>query len=185
NYGSKATKPSDPTKEGFTFIDWFSEVLGRVWDFLTDLVTTDTTLTAKWQANPSSSSEASSSSSEDTSSSSSSEGTSSSSSSEDTSSSSSEDMSSSSEGTSSSSSDGDSSSSNEDTSSSSSSDDTPSSSSEGSTPIQNRVNPIIGAIGVQTIYYNLKGEPLGTTKPATPGVYIEKQGKLTKRIVVR
>ncbi|MCL2101601.1 MAG: hypothetical protein FWH22_07810, partial [Fibromonadales bacterium] len=54
------------------------------------------------------------------------------------------------------------------------------------TPILiNRENPIIGAIGVQTIYYNLKGEPLGTQKPATPGVYIEKQGTQTKRIVVR
>ncbi|MCL2101590.1 MAG: hypothetical protein FWH22_07755 [Fibromonadales bacterium] len=79
-----------------------------------------------------------------------------------------------------------SSSSNDGTSSSSSNEDTPSSSSsDGNTPIQNRANPIIGVIGVQTIYYNLKGEPLGTIKPTTPGVYIEKQGKQTKRIVVR
>ncbi|MCL2102337.1 MAG: hypothetical protein FWH22_11570, partial [Fibromonadales bacterium] len=34
-------------------------------------------------------------------------------------------------------------------------------------------------------YYNLKGTPLGTIKPATPGVYIEKQGTQTRRIVVR
>ncbi|MCL2101532.1 MAG: hypothetical protein FWH22_07455 [Fibromonadales bacterium] len=51
--------------------------------------------------------------------------------------------------------------------------------------IANRENRIIGAIGVQTIYYDLKGTPLGAIKPTTPGVYIEKQGKLTKRIVVR
>gem|GEM_PF-6491681 len=78
-----------------------------------------------------------------------------------------------------------SSSSSEDAPSSSSSEGTPSSSSDGSTPILNRANPVIGAIGVQTIYYNLKGEPLGTTKPATPGVYIEKQGKQTKKITIR
>ncbi|MCL2100550.1 MAG: hypothetical protein FWH22_02415, partial [Fibromonadales bacterium] len=53
------------------------------------------------------------------------------------------------------------------------------------TPIFNRENPVIGVIGVQTIYYTLKGEPLGNAKPATPGVYIEKQGKQTKRIVVK
>jgi endoglucanase len=34
-------------------------------------------------------------------------------------------------------------------------------------------------------YYNLKGEPLGTAKPAKPGVYIEKSGKNAKKIVVR
>ncbi|MCL2101231.1 MAG: MBG domain-containing protein, partial [Fibromonadales bacterium] len=55
----------------------------------------------------------------------------------------------------------------------------------GITSIPNRDNRIIGVIGVQTIYYDLKGTPLGTTKPAIPGVYIEKQGKQTKRIVVR
>ena len=70
-------------------------------------------------------------------------------------------------------------------SSSSNDDGGSSSSSDDGTPIQNRENPIIGAIGVQTTYYNLKGEPLGTIKPTVPGVYIEKQGKLTKRIVVR
>ncbi|MCL2101234.1 MAG: hypothetical protein FWH22_05925 [Fibromonadales bacterium] len=57
---------------------------------------------------------------------------------------------------------------------------------EEATPIiANRENRLIGAIGVQTIYYDLKGTPLGTIKPTTPGVYIEKQGKQTKRIVVR
>jgi hypothetical protein len=34
-------------------------------------------------------------------------------------------------------------------------------------------------------YYNLKGEPLGTTKPVNPGVYIEKNGKQVHKIVVR
>ncbi|MCL2102350.1 MAG: hypothetical protein FWH22_11635, partial [Fibromonadales bacterium] len=53
------------------------------------------------------------------------------------------------------------------------------------TPILNRENRIIGAIGVQTIYYNLKGEPLGTQKPTIPGIYIEKQGTQTKKIMIR
>ncbi|MDR3000556.1 MAG: hypothetical protein LBU89_04750, partial [Fibromonadaceae bacterium] len=35
------------------------------------------------------------------------------------------------------------------------------------------------------LYYNIKGNPLGTTKPTTPGVYIERQSKQAKRIVVR
>jgi uncharacterized repeat protein (TIGR02543 family) len=34
-------------------------------------------------------------------------------------------------------------------------------------------------------YYNLHGKPLGTTKPTVPGVYIEKQGKQTKRIMIQ
>ncbi|MDR3001858.1 MAG: hypothetical protein LBU89_11410 [Fibromonadaceae bacterium] len=36
-----------------------------------------------------------------------------------------------------------------------------------------------------TRYYNLKGQPLGTTKPTTPGVYIEYRPGIAKRIVVR
>ncbi len=34
-------------------------------------------------------------------------------------------------------------------------------------------------------YYNIKGEPLGSTKPATPGVYLVKQGSSVQKIVVR
>jgi len=34
-------------------------------------------------------------------------------------------------------------------------------------------------------YYNLKGQPLGMQKPTTPGVYIEKAGKQTRKILVK
>jgi photosystem II stability/assembly factor-like uncharacterized protein len=34
-------------------------------------------------------------------------------------------------------------------------------------------------------YYNIKGEPLGSTKPATPGVYFIKRGNSVQKIVVR
>jgi len=33
-------------------------------------------------------------------------------------------------------------------------------------------------------YYNLHGQPLGTAKPTTPGIYIEKIGKHTRKITV-
>ncbi|MCL2101182.1 MAG: hypothetical protein FWH22_05655, partial [Fibromonadales bacterium] len=55
-----------------------------------------------------------------------------------------------------------------------------------STPIiTNRENRIIGAIGVQTIYYDLKGTPLGTQKPTASGIYIEKHGKNIKKVMVK
>ncbi|MDR3002308.1 MAG: CotH kinase family protein [Fibromonadaceae bacterium] len=38
---------------------------------------------------------------------------------------------------------------------------------------------------IATQYYNLRGQPLGTTKPTTPGIYIEKHGKYTQRIIIR
>ncbi|MDR2579682.1 MAG: glycoside hydrolase family 11 protein [Fibromonadaceae bacterium] len=66
--------------------------------------------------------------------------------------------------------------------SSSSSAGTPSSSSAESTFIfVNQENPKIGVIEVQTIYYNLQGQALGTAKPKEPGVYIVKNIK-TKQI---
>jgi len=34
-------------------------------------------------------------------------------------------------------------------------------------------------------YYNLKGKPLGTVKPTTPGIYIEKAGRNAKMIIVK
>lgn len=43
-----ATRPADPTKEGYTFIGWYNGE--SEWDFETP-VTADLTLTAKWQVN--------------------------------------------------------------------------------------------------------------------------------------
>ena len=44
--GAKVTKPSDPTKAGYTFTGWYS---GETkWDFAKDTVTSDVTLTAHW-----------------------------------------------------------------------------------------------------------------------------------------
>nr|AGS52800.1 pectate lyase/Amb allergen [uncultured bacterium contig00195] len=67
---------------------------------------------------------------------------------------------------------------------SSSSAEMPSSSSEESTPILAQP-PHVRALRATPLYYNLKGEPLGTAKPSNPGVYIEKNGKQVRKIVVR
>lgn len=49
--GGKVTRPSDPTKEDYDFISWYSDnALTDEWDFSSDVVTTDTTLYAKWEA---------------------------------------------------------------------------------------------------------------------------------------
>jgi hypothetical protein len=37
----------------------------------------------------------------------------------------------------------------------------------------------------QSLYYSLKGIPMGTNKPTKPGVYIEKHGSIVQKIVVR
>ena len=45
----KVTKPTAPTKEGYTFGGWYKESgCTNVWDFDTDTVTSDVTLFAKW-----------------------------------------------------------------------------------------------------------------------------------------
>jgi uncharacterized repeat protein (TIGR02543 family) len=50
-YGGKATRPpTAPTKEGYTFVDWYSDTaLTVLWDFPTDTVTGNMTLYAKWK----------------------------------------------------------------------------------------------------------------------------------------
>ena len=57
-----------------------------------------------------------------------------------------------------------------------------SSSSEDSTPIANYAPPAIAS--ETSTYYNIKGEPMGRTKPAKPGVYLVKQGSSIHKIVV-
>lgn len=51
-YNSKATKPSDPTKENYTFMGWFTdnETFLKEFDFNTE-ITNNITLYAKWKAN--------------------------------------------------------------------------------------------------------------------------------------
>ncbi len=44
-----AVPPETPTRNGYTFMGWFSE--GEVWDFADDTVKKDITLTAEWKAN--------------------------------------------------------------------------------------------------------------------------------------
>ena len=47
--GQKATKPSDPTKEGFTFIGWYKDSgFNTSFDFNNDIVTSDMTLYARY-----------------------------------------------------------------------------------------------------------------------------------------
>ena len=49
NSGDKITKPTDPTRAGYTFGGWYKEaVCTTAWDFTNDTVTSDITLYAKW-----------------------------------------------------------------------------------------------------------------------------------------
>lgn len=51
DYGSKAARPADPTKNGFTFAGWYADLgLTNVFDFNT-LITNNTTVYAKWTKN--------------------------------------------------------------------------------------------------------------------------------------
>ncbi|MDR0436895.1 MAG: InlB B-repeat-containing protein, partial [Bacteroidales bacterium] len=48
-HGQKVVRPTDPTRLGYTFDGWFKEAgCVNVWDFAVDVVTTATTLYAKW-----------------------------------------------------------------------------------------------------------------------------------------
>lgn len=47
--GEKVPKPTDPTREGYTFGGWYKEAdCKTAWDFAKDTVTANTTLYAKW-----------------------------------------------------------------------------------------------------------------------------------------
>ncbi|WP_408891966.1 InlB B-repeat-containing protein [Paenibacillus taichungensis] len=49
DYNTKATEPSAPTKQGYTFDNWYKEAaLTNRWDFTNNLITENTTLYAKW-----------------------------------------------------------------------------------------------------------------------------------------
>lgn len=45
--GAKATEPTPPTKEGYTFDGWYTSAIEE-WDFATDTVESNMTLYAKW-----------------------------------------------------------------------------------------------------------------------------------------
>ena len=50
-HGEKIEKPTDPTRTNFTFAGWYSDSTHtNAWNFETDIVTSDTTLFAKWTA---------------------------------------------------------------------------------------------------------------------------------------
>lgn len=47
--GSLAERPADPAADGYRFDGWYRDAAcGKIWDFDTDIVQTDTTLYAKW-----------------------------------------------------------------------------------------------------------------------------------------
>ena len=51
-FGTTITAPTNPTRTGYTFDGWFKEAsCTNAWNFASDVVTTDTTLYAKWTAN--------------------------------------------------------------------------------------------------------------------------------------
>ncbi|MEH7609773.1 InlB B-repeat-containing protein [Gottfriedia acidiceleris] len=53
NYNSTISQPASPTRKGYTFLGWYKDASGKVaWNFAKDKVTTNTTIYAKWVANP-------------------------------------------------------------------------------------------------------------------------------------
>ncbi|MEL7569421.1 MAG: InlB B-repeat-containing protein, partial [Eubacteriaceae bacterium] len=52
NYNTVITAPIEPTKEGYSFSGWYKEdTLTNAWNFENDVVSDNTTLYAKWNAN--------------------------------------------------------------------------------------------------------------------------------------
>ncbi|NHC41039.1 hypothetical protein G6549_13765 [Bacillus sp. MM2020_1] len=53
NYNALIQTPASPTRAGYTFVGWYKESSGvNVWSFTTQKVLNNTTLYAKWVANP-------------------------------------------------------------------------------------------------------------------------------------
>lgn len=51
SYGDKLTRPEDPTREGYRFEGWYSDIdLQKPWDFENDTVQGNMTLYARWTA---------------------------------------------------------------------------------------------------------------------------------------
>jgi uncharacterized protein (TIGR02145 family)/uncharacterized repeat protein (TIGR02543 family) len=52
-HGGKVTEPADPTRTGYTFGGWYKEAAcANAWNFASDVVTSVTTLYAKWNKVP-------------------------------------------------------------------------------------------------------------------------------------
>ncbi len=52
DYGSRVTKPADPSEAGYTFVGWYKEdACTNAWNFASDEVTGTTILYAKWTVN--------------------------------------------------------------------------------------------------------------------------------------